>query len=104
MVLFFIADLALSIAFKLSTWCLGKTCDGIMYIMTRHKCNDVNNNNNNNNLKGTGTNNNDDEFIVISRQEYRVLKKFNGLHHVSASEEASEEVLASASASASTSK
>ena len=102
MVLFFIADLALSIAFKLSTWCLGKTCDGIMYIMTRHKCN-----NNNNNLKGTGTNNNDDEFIVISRQEYRVLKKFHGLHHVSASEEeseeaseeASEEVLASASTS-----
>ena len=62
MVLFFIADLALSIAFKISTWCLGKTCDGILYIMTRHKCNDIKTDNNNNN----NDNNDDDDFIVVS--------------------------------------
>ena len=37
MVLFFIADLALSIAFNVSTWCLGKTYDGIAYLITRTK-------------------------------------------------------------------
>ena len=92
MVLFFIADLALTIAFKVSSWCLGKTCDGIMYLVTRRKSN---------------KDDDDDEFVVVSRQEYCVLKKFHGLHHVSASEEeseeaseeASEEVLASASTS-----
>ena len=34
MVLLLIADLALSLAFKLSAWCLGKTYDGIAYIVT----------------------------------------------------------------------
>jgi hypothetical protein len=34
MVLFLIADLALTLAFKLSAWCLGKTYDGIVYIVT----------------------------------------------------------------------
>jgi hypothetical protein len=34
MVLFIIADLALALAFKLGAWCLGKTYDGIVYIVT----------------------------------------------------------------------
>jgi hypothetical protein len=76
MVLFFIADLALTIAFKVSSWCLGKTCDGIMYLVTRRKSN---------------KDDDDDEFVVVSRQEYCVLKKFHGLHHASASEDAPED-------------
>jgi hypothetical protein len=37
MVFFFIADLALSVAFKVSTWCLGKTYDGVVYLISRTK-------------------------------------------------------------------
>ena len=34
MVLFLIVDLAFTLALKLSAWCLGKTYDGIVYIVT----------------------------------------------------------------------
>ena len=82
MVLLFIAELALTVAFKLSTWCLGKTCDGIMYLVKRRSNKHIDPDKDNDN-------DNDNDFVVISRQEYRSLKKSHGLHHVSAS--ASEE-------------
>ena len=76
MVLFFIAELALAVAFKLSAWCLGKTYDGIAYLVSSNACKD-------------GEDDDDDaEFVIISRDEYRTL-----MHHAS-----------SASASASSSK
>lgn len=83
MVLFFIAELALTVAFKLSTWCLGKTFDGIMYIVKRRKHDD----------KRDDDNTDGDDFVVISHQEYCGLKKTHELylHHASSSEEASAE-------------
>jgi hypothetical protein len=74
MVLFFIAELALAVAFKLSAWCLGKTYDGIVYLVSSNECKDGEDD--------------DAEFVIISRDEYRTL-----MHHAS-----------SASASASSSK
>jgi hypothetical protein len=60
MVFFFIADLALSIAIKATTWCLGKTYDGIVYLVTRKsKKND---------------DEDGDEFVVISLEDYRALR------------------------------
>ena len=91
MVLFFIAELALTVAFKLSTWCLGKTFDGIMYVVKRRS---------NKHVDPDKDNDNDNDFVVISRQEYRSLKKSDGLHqlhqlhqlhHASASASASED-------------
>ena len=64
MVLFFIAELALTVAFKFSTWCLGKTFDGIMYIVKRRN----------------NDNNDSDDFVVISHQEYCSLKKTHELY------------------------
>jgi hypothetical protein len=70
MVLFFIAELALTIAFKLSAWCLGKTYDGIAHLVSSKpkdnacKDDDVD----------------DAEFVIISRDEYRTL-----MHHASSS-------------------
>lgn len=59
MVFFFIADLALSLAIKATTWCLGKTYDGIVYLVSRKsKTNDDDN----------------DEFVVISLEDYRALR------------------------------
>jgi hypothetical protein len=84
MVLFIIAELAFTVAFKLSAWCIGKTFDGIMYIVKRHKSDDI-----------------DDEFIVISRQEYCDLKKSheNELHHDSSSSSSSSYSSSSSSSS-----
>jgi len=59
MVLFFIAELALSLAVKATAWCLGKTYDGIAYIVSRK----------------SKTENDDDEFVVISCEDYRALLK-----------------------------
>ena len=68
MVIFFIAELALAVAFKLSAWCLGKTYDGIAYLVsskpTSNACDD----------------DDDTEFVVISRVDYRAL-----MHHASPS-------------------
>jgi len=61
MVFFFIADLALSIAFKVSTWCLGKTYDGIAYLVSRR--------NKTNDEDDDGT-----EFVLISLDDYRALR------------------------------
>ena len=58
MVFFFIADLALSIAFKVSTWCLGKTYDGIAYLVSRK----------------SNKSNDDTEFVLISLDDYRALR------------------------------
>ena len=70
MVLFFIADLALTLAFKLGAWCLGKTCDGIVYL-----------------IKPTPTNpaSNeqlilDDDCVIIKRCEYEELKQLHNSH------------------------
>lgn len=35
MVFFFIAELALTMACRLGVWCLGKTCKGIVYVVTQ---------------------------------------------------------------------
>ncbi len=59
MVFFFIADLALSIAIKATTWCLGKTYDGIVYLAT---------------CKSKTNHDDDDEFVVISLEDYRALR------------------------------
>jgi len=109
MALFFIAELALTVAFKLSTWCLRKTCDGIMYLVKRrsnkHIDPDKDNDNDNdkdidpdkdNDKDNDPDKDNDNDFVVISRQEYCSLKKSHALHQLhhasaSASEEASEE-------------
>ena len=62
MVFFFIADLALSIAFHVSTWCLGKTYDGIAYLVSRrNKTNDADDDG--------------DEFVLISLRDYRCRQK-----------------------------
>lgn len=66
MVFFFIADLALSLALKATTWCLGKTYDGISYLISRRtKAND------DNDADG-------DEFVVISLEDYRALRRKRG--------------------------
>jgi hypothetical protein len=79
MVLFFIAELALSIAFKLSAWCLGKTYDGIAHLVSSNpKVND----------------DNDAEFVIISRDEYRTL-----MHHASSSSSSSSSPSSSPSSS-----
>ena len=35
MVFFFIAELALTMACRLGVWCLGKTCKGMVYVVTQ---------------------------------------------------------------------
>ncbi len=67
MMILFIAELALTVAFKFSTWCLGKTFDGIMYIVKRQNNDNKDNNDN-------------DDFVVISHQEYCSLKKTHELY------------------------
>jgi hypothetical protein len=57
--LFFIADLALSLAFKAGAWCLG----GVVYLVKRASRRVPG-------VEGVDCN---DEFIVISRDEYRSL-------------------------------
>ena len=90
MVIFFIAELALTVAFKLSAWCLGKTYDGIAYLVsskpTSNACND------NDDV-------NDTEFVVISRADYRSL-----MHHASSSSSSSLSSSLSPSLSPSSSK
>lgn len=61
MVFFFIAELALSLAIKATTWCLGKTYDGITYLVSRR-------------VK-TSDDDDSDEFVVISSEDYRALRR-----------------------------
>jgi hypothetical protein len=73
------ADLTLTVVFKLSAWCLGKTWDGIAYLIAARpnpKPNDAE-------LVL------DDDCVIISRDEYRALKDSCKLHHASSSEEVS---------------
>lgn len=59
---FFITEVAVSLIFKVTTWCIGRTYDGILYLM-------------NSNSK-TNDNDNDsdkDEFVVISLADYNSL-------------------------------
>jgi len=70
------ADLTLTVVFKLSAWCLGKTWDGIVYLFANPKLNDAE-------LVL------DDDCVIISRDEYRALKDSCKLHHASSSEEVS---------------
>ena len=81
MVLFFIADLALTLAFKLSTWCLGKTYNGIVYLVTYNsqppKPDEAMSDG------GDCTDDCTDDFVTMTRQEYDALK-----HHHASSEDA----------------
>jgi hypothetical protein len=85
MVLFFIADLALSLAFKLSAWCLGKTYNGIVYLVT-YKSHPQKSNAYEAMSDDDCT---DDCVIILSRQEYDALKQSHDLphHHNGASSE-----------------
>jgi hypothetical protein len=59
---FFITEVAVSLIFKVTTWCIGRTYDGILYLV-------------NSNSK-TNDNDNDgdkDEFVVISLADYNSL-------------------------------
>ena len=86
------ADLTLTVVFKLSAWCLGKTWDGIAYLIAARP--------NANPKPNDAELVLDDDCVIISRDEYRALKDSYNLHHAS-----SEEVSTSASSlSASSSK
>jgi hypothetical protein len=63
MVIVFMADLTLAVVFKLSAWCLGKTWDGIGYLVSRS------------NKTKDDDDDDDDEFVVISREDYRALRR-----------------------------
>jgi hypothetical protein len=64
MVVFFMAELTLTVVFKLSAWCLGKTWDGIAYLVSRR-----------NKTNYEDDDEDDDEFVVISREDYRALRR-----------------------------
>lgn len=74
------ADLTLTVVFKLSAWCLGKTWDGIAYLIAART---------NPNLKPNDAELGLDDCVIISRDEYRALKDSFNLHHASSSEEVS---------------
>jgi hypothetical protein len=78
MVLFLIADLAFTLAFKLSAWCLGKTYDGIVYIVTYKSKSNVHPMPEP--VSPTVTDCTD--CVIITRQEYDALVS---LHHSHAS-------------------
>ena len=82
MVLFFIADLALTLAFKLSAWCLGKTYNGIVYLVT-YKSHPPKSNECETMIDDDCT----DDFVTMTRQEYDALKQSHELHHRVASSE-----------------
>lgn len=61
---FFITEVAVSLIFKVTTWCIGRTYDGILYLVNSNsKTND--NDNDNDGDK--------DEFVVISLADYNSL-------------------------------
>ena len=83
MVLFFIADLTLTLAFKLSAWCLGKTYNGIVYLLTTSKPQKSN--------PSATEDNEDDCVIVLCQHEYDALKHSHDLHHQHASSTSSKD-------------
>ena len=82
MVLFFIADLALTLAFKLSTWCLGKTYNGIVYLVT-YNSKPPKPNTRESVIDDDCTDDCTDDFVTMtmSRQEYDALKQSHDLNH-----------------------
>ena len=96
MVLFFIADLALTLAFKVGTWCLGKTYNGIVYLVTYKtqppKPDEA--------MSDGGDDCTDDCVIItMTRQEYDALKHSHDLHHRHHPQSSSEDELVSSSSS-----
>jgi hypothetical protein len=81
MVLFFIADLALTLAFKLSTWCLGKTYNGIVYLVTYKSQTPKPNAHEVMSDGGDCTDDCTDDFVTMTRHEYDALKHSHDLHH-----------------------
>ena len=88
MVLFFIADLALTLAFKMGVWCVGKTYNSIAYLVTYttqpQKPNPT--------AQEDGSVDCADCVIVtMTRQEYDAYDALNhsrgGVHHASSSPE-----------------
>jgi hypothetical protein len=73
------AELTLTVVFKLSAWCLGKTWDGIAYLIAARP---------NANPKPNDAELvlDDDDCVIISRDEYRALKDSCKLHHASSEE------------------
>ncbi|MBM3453941.1 MAG: hypothetical protein FJX80_02215 [Bacteroidetes bacterium] len=57
---FFITEVAVSLIFKVTTWCIGRTYDGILYLV-------------NSNSKTNDNDNDKDEFVVISLADYNSL-------------------------------
>ena len=70
--LFFIAELAPTLAFKMCAWCLGKMRDGIVYLVKP---------------KTTGPKHEQlilaDDCVIIKRCEYEELKQLHQSHHQS---------------------
>jgi len=65
---FFITEVAVSLIFKVTTWCIGRTYDGILYLVNSNsKTNDNDNDNDNDNESDK------DEFVVISLTDYNSL-------------------------------
>jgi len=96
MVLFFIADLALTLAFKVGTWCLGKTYNGIVYLVTYKtqppKPDEA---------MSDGGDDCTDDFVTMTRQEYDALKHSHELHHRRHHHASSEDELVSKDSSSS---
>jgi hypothetical protein len=57
---FFITEVAVSLIFKVTTWCIGRTYDGILYLV-------------NSNSKPNDNDSDKDEFVVISLADYNSL-------------------------------
>jgi hypothetical protein len=67
MVFFFIADLALTLAYKLGVWCLGKTYNGIAYLVTQSPSPSPS--------PSHARDDDDCVVVTITRHEYDALRK-----------------------------
>ena len=99
MVLFFIADLALTLAFKIGTWCLGKTYNGIVYLVTYKTTTPTPTptptpkTNAHEAMNDSGDCTDDCVIITMTRQEYDALKReLHQQHHHASSSSSSEDV------------
>ena len=68
MVLFFMADMAFTLAFKIGAWCLGQTYNGIVYLIATSKSPPP---------RANDDAINDDNCIIVTmtRQEHDALKQ-----------------------------
>jgi len=89
MVFFFIADLALTLAFRFSAWCLVKTYNGIAYLVT-YKTQPQKSNA----CEAMSDDCTDCVIISMTRQEYDAL---NDLNHHHPNHSSSEDALVSSS-------